>query len=189
MKVFDFDNTLYHGESSLDFALFLIKKNKKIILWLPRIFFNVLRYKRCKVSEEQLVKLIDSFMKSVIKEGYDVEKIVAEFWKENKKNLNKNMIKKVSKEDLIISAGPSFLLEGLKKRLGTSNMICSEFDLDEKCVKYLNFGENKVKVYKEKYGKKPIETFYTDSFNDKAMMEISKSVYLVEKKGGLKRIK
>ena len=37
MIVFDFDNTLYRGESSVDFALFMIRYNPRIILWLPKI--------------------------------------------------------------------------------------------------------------------------------------------------------
>ena len=45
MKVFDFDNTLYHGESAVDLAIFMIKNNKKIILYLPKIFINLIKYK------------------------------------------------------------------------------------------------------------------------------------------------
>lgn len=55
-------------------------------------------------------------------------------------------------------------------------------------VRYLNFGENKVKGYKALYGDKRIECFYTDSYNDKALMEISDRVFIV-KKGRLTRIK
>lgn len=188
MKAFDFDNTLYHGESSLDFALFMIKKNKKIILWLPRIFINFLTYKLCLIKTEQIVSLINAFMKSVIKKDYDVEALVDEFWKENKQKLNKNLVKKISKDDVIITAGPSFLINGIKKRLGTSNLICSVFDIDKRCVEYLNFGENKVKEYRKRYGDEKVDIFYTDSYNDKAMMEISKNVFLVGK-NGIKRIK
>lgn len=188
MKAFDFDNTLYHGESSLDFALFMIKKNKKIILWLPRIFINLLTYKLCLIKTEQIVSLINAFMKSVIKKDYDVEALVDEFWKENKQKLNKNLVKKISKDDVIITAGPSFLINGIKKRLGTSNLICSVFDIDKRCVEYLNFGENKVKEYRKRYGDEKVDIFYTDSYNDKAMMEISKNVFLVGK-NGIKRIK
>ena len=54
MKAFDFDNTLYFGESSVDFALFMMKKNKKIILWLPRIFWGLLKYKLCLISREKI---------------------------------------------------------------------------------------------------------------------------------------
>ena len=31
MRVFDFDNTIYNGESVFDFYLFSIKKNPKVI--------------------------------------------------------------------------------------------------------------------------------------------------------------
>jgi len=35
MKAFDFDNTIYRGESSIDLAVYMIRNNKKIILYLP----------------------------------------------------------------------------------------------------------------------------------------------------------
>ena len=50
MKVFDFDNTLYHGESSVDLALYMIRTNKKIIKYLPSIFINLIKYKLCMVE-------------------------------------------------------------------------------------------------------------------------------------------
>ena len=47
------------------------------------------------------------------------------------------------------------------------------------CVKkniiYLNYGSNKVKRFYENYENAVIEKFYTDSYNDKALMEISES--------------
>ena len=55
-------------------------------------------------------------------------------------------------------------------------------------VRYLNFGENKVKGFKAMYGEKRIDRFYTDSYNDKALMDISDKVFIV-KKGRLRRVK
>ena len=39
MKVFDFDNTIYNGESSFDFALFMVKKKKSLIKYLPNFLY------------------------------------------------------------------------------------------------------------------------------------------------------
>lgn len=64
----------------------------------------------------------------------------------------------------------------------------SEIDLDRKCVTYLNFSDNKVKRFRELYGEQRIDCFFTDSYNDRALMEVSERVYLVTK-GKLKRVK
>ena len=66
--------------------------------------------------------------------------------------------------------------------------ICSEFDAETGRVVYLNFGENKVKSFREKYAESLIDCFYTDSYNDKALMDISAKVFLV-KRSRIKQIK
>ena len=45
----------------------------------------------------------------------------------------------------------------------------------------LCFLENKVKLFQEQYPNVQIENFYTDSMNDRAMMDISNHVFLVKK--------
>ena len=37
------------------------------------------------------------------------------------------------------------------------------------------------KAFKEKFPKKKIQTVYTDSYNDKALMDVAKNVFLVKK--------
>ena len=37
MNVFDFDNTIYDGESAIDFFLYYLKKDPKLIRYLPSI--------------------------------------------------------------------------------------------------------------------------------------------------------
>ena len=48
-------------------------------------------------------------------------------------------------------------------------------------LEFLCFRENKVKAFKERYPNAVVEEFYTDSYNDKPLMEISKKTYLVKK--------
>lgn len=188
MKVFDFDNTLYHGESSIEFGFFLMKKNIKVALWIPKMLFGLLRYKMCLISREEIMNQTDDFMKIIISSKKEVEDMAFEFWEKNEKYLHKELIEKIEADDIIITASPSFIIEPLKNKLRTSNIISSEIDLANKHVVNLIFGEHKVKAYREKYGETPIDCFYTDSYNDKSLMDISKTVFLVDKKS-IKQIK
>lgn len=188
MRVFDFDNTLYNGESSVDFAIFMIKSNYKIIFWLPRIFWNLLLYKLCIIKKDKMENTINKFIKRFFSNKSEINKLVLEFWKVNEKKLYFDIISDIKEEDIIISACPDFILNKIINKLGTANFICSKVDIDKKKVIYLNFGDNKVKKYKEIYGNKIIDSFYTDSYNDKAMMDISLKVFLV-RKGKIKEIK
>ena len=188
MKVFDFDNTLYRGESSLDFSLFMIRANKKILLYLPVILRNTVKYKLCLVDRQELGDSINKYMKIIVRSKQEMLDLVEAFWATHSKNLDQRMIARIRPEDIIITAGPDFLLNGIKDRLHTDNIISSVVDLDSKEIKHFNFKDNKVLRFRELYGDQKIDAFYTDSYNDKAMMDISEKVYLI-KKGKGKRIK
>ena len=124
------------------------------------------------------------------KDGYrtDVLNLVREFWKTHANRLDPDMLRRVRPDDLIITAGPGFLLDGIRHRLGTQNIISSEVDLDKKEITHFNFKDSKVKKFRELYGDAKIDSFYTDSYNDRAVMDISEKVFLV-KNGKIRRIK
>ena len=188
MKVFDFDNTLYHRESAVDLALYMIGNNRKIILYLPKIFVNLIKYKLCMVEKKQMVAAINDFLRNALRDKNEIFSAVDGFWEKNRYKLDKAMLKRIEKDDIIITAGPDFLINGIRDLINTDHIISSRIDAEKMKVKYLNFGENKVKGYKAMYGDRRIDCFYTDSYNDKALMDISDKVYIV-KKGRLSRIK
>ena len=70
------------------------------------------------------------------------------------------------------------LLDEIMKRIGIKNYVGSSIDKTGK-FKRLCFLENKVKIFNELYPNAHIDNFYTDSMNDKAMMDISDHVFLV----------
>ena len=45
MRVFDFDNTVYDGESVIDFYLFSLRRNPKVARYVPVVLYHLLRYK------------------------------------------------------------------------------------------------------------------------------------------------
>ncbi len=188
MKVFDFDNNLYHGESAVDLAFFMIKNNKRILLWIPRILWNLMKYKLCLVNREGMEQAINKFLQTVIRDKEELFQQTRQFWKTHSHKLDKRIISLIKPDDIIISAGPDFLIGAVKKKLGTSNLLCSEINYEDMSVKYLNFGGNKVKRFRQLYGDAGISAFFTDSYNDKAMMDISEKVWLVSK-GKIKRIR
>ena len=187
MKAFDFDNTLYRGESSLDFSLYMIRTHKKILLYLPVIIANTISYKLCLVDREKLGEDISKYMRLIIRDKREIRQLVKKFWQTHADRLDADMLRRVRPDDLIITAGPDFLLDGIRDRLGTRNIISSIVDLDRKTILHFNFKDNKVTRFRELYGDTRIDAFYTDSYNDRALMEISDKVFLV-KKGKIKRI-
>jgi hypothetical protein len=167
----------------------MIRNNKKIIFFLPMIFTNLVKYKLCMIGREEMEIILNDFCQAVMGDKDDVPKIIEKFWQTHSHKLNKGILKRISPEDIIITAGPDILINGIRNRLHTDHIISSEVDLDSGRFTYLNFKDNKVRRYKELYGDTPIDVFYTDSYNDRALMEISDRVYLVKKGVPIKQIK
>ena len=180
MKVFDFDNTLYKGESGIDFSFYMIRHNKKIIRYVPMILYSLAGYNLCLMKKERLEAIINRFLAGVLDGRKSITEYVQEFWDSHADRLNKRMLSMVRPEDVIISASPAILFEGVRKLINTDNIIGTEIDLEKKNITWFNFGDNKVRRYKEMYGDRKIDVFFTDSYNDRAMMEISQKVYVVK---------
>lgn len=181
MNAYDFDNTIYDGESIYDFFIFCIKKDKALLKYLPIVLLRMIEYKLNLLKIEKIYEtcelIIDSFLKKI---NIDEDKLIKEFWKINYKKIKPKFLNMLKEDDLIITGCPNFLINYIKKDLKVKNIICTDFDLKNKKVNFICFGKNKVIAYKEKYNKK-INKFYTDSLSDIPFMELSKEVYLVNK--------
>ena len=44
MNVYDFDNTIYKGDSTADFFIFCLRKHPKIVLVFPKIIGGVIKF-------------------------------------------------------------------------------------------------------------------------------------------------
>ena len=93
MKVFDFDNTIYNGESSFDFALFMVKKKKSLIKYLPNFLYLLVLYKLCLLSPEDFVKRLEKFMGVFMENKEFTLKCIKEFWLLNIEKLYPHMLK------------------------------------------------------------------------------------------------
>lgn len=181
MKVFDFDNTIYRGESSVDFSFYMIRHNKKILRYVPTILFSLAGYKLCLLKKEKLEAIINNFFEGVLDGTESPPVFVKPFWETHACRLNEKILKLIEPDDVIISASPIFLIDGIREKLNTEKIIGTEVDLQQKKVTWFNFGDNKVKRYKALYGDRQIDAFYTDSNNDKDLMGISREVFIVKK--------
>ena len=81
---------------------------------------------------------------------------------------------------MIISASPEFLLAPICKKLEIKHLIASK--VDSKSGKYSGVnchGKEKVRRFYEEFSDGEIDKFYSDSFSDTPMAEISKKAFLV----------
>jgi hypothetical protein len=110
----------------------MIKRNKRIIKWLPTIFYNLFKYKLCLVKMDEMERLVNNFLCDVIRNKKEVMEMTELFWKTHRKRLDERIVRRIRSGDMIITAGPSFLIDAIKSELGEVRLICSEIDLDAK---------------------------------------------------------
>ena len=181
MRVFDFDNTIYDGESGMDIFLYYLKRDPKgVAKFVPKFMEGFLKYKRHLITIDEVKTEYASYIKEYFQRIEDIESDFEKFWDINEKNI-KPFYRKIQKEDdIIVSACPYCLLSVMTNRLGVKNVISTELDAKTGEIGEICYHDNKVKMFKKAYGDAEIDEFYTDSMSDKPLMDISKTVFLVD---------
>ncbi len=188
MNVYDFDNTIYDGESAVDFFKFFLKKDKKLISFIPTVLVAGIKYKTGTLTIEKAInkygkKAVDYYILNP-----HLKDFVNEFWDTHQKNIKPFYEKTRKEDDLIISCSPELSLSEICKRLNIKNYIGTAINEETGEITRLCLKENKVKAFFEAFPDSKIDNLYTDSFNDKPLMDISENVYLV-KGAKIKKIK
>jgi len=177
INVYDFDKTIYAGDSTLDFYIFCIRRNPALLRFLPFQMYGLFAYKINKISKKRFKEYFFRFLHGID----DVDSLVKMFW-DTQINRICNWYKEISSEnDFIISASPDFLLNDICQRLNV-NIICSNVDKHTGIFDGENcYGEEKVNRLYEFCGKDVIiDSFYSDSISDLPLAMISKNSYLVK---------
>lgn len=177
VNVYDFDKTIYDGDSSLDFYLFCIKKNKLLLLNIIPVLISYFLYFINKKNKTEVKEVFFSFLKRV----NNIDKTVDEFWNKNEYKIKDFYKSKEHLEDIIISASPEFLLKPICKKLKVKDLIAS--NVDKKTGKFLSInckGKEKVKQLLKKYKKIKVVEMYTDSYSDQPLIDISQTAYIVK---------
>lgn len=178
MKIFDFDNTIYDGESCFDFFIFCVKRKKSLCVHLPSVVYNLIRYKMGRVGIEAVYAFCDKMMGVFFENSAHADRLLKEFWSVNRSKLKPEILSLIGSDDAIISAAPRFLLENIADELKAETLICTETKDDH--VTFLCYGRNKVRAFCERFEGCEIDEFYTDSVNDAPMMKMAKRAYMVK---------
>lgn len=177
MKVYDFDNTIYRGDSTAHFYFYCLGRRPGMIKHLPATALAGIKYRLGVISKTQFKETLYRFLRCVP----DVEAFVSDFWKGHEKNIKQWYYDQAEPTDVIISASPYFLLKDVCARLGVECLMASNVDPATGKYDGLNcHGEEKVRRFYERYPDGVIEEFYSDSRSDSPLAEISKAAFMVK---------
>lgn len=162
IDVYDFDGTIYDGDSTADFVLFAIRRHPNVLFGLPRIARAALALSRKKIGLTEFKSALFAEMA----ERMDMKTEAGLFWLSPKTRAKLGAWFDKTPRDLPIvlcSASPEFEICHAAKLLGIKTVIGTRVDtatgelIGKNCK-----AEEKLRRLAEKFGEYEIRAMYTD---------------------------
>ncbi len=177
-NVYDFDKTIYMGDSTIDFYLFCLKKHPGILVEIPVLLAYLIMHMFKMCSKTTFKEKFFRFLRHVD----SIDDLLIQFWNINHSKIASFYIKGHNENDIIISASPEFLLQPICNSLNVQYLIASKVDKNTGLYSGENcWGEEKVRRLREKMPDAAINEFYSDSLSDAPIAEIAEKAYIVQK--------
>lgn len=186
MNVYDFDHTIYDGDSSLDFVCFCVKRHWLLCFLLPFQFAVGIGIKLKIISTKRGKELFLFFLRF-----YPAEPTaIAAFWQIHKQKITSWYLECQQPDDLIISASPEFLLKFLVEGELNKKVIATKVDPYSGKIYGNNCkGQEKVLMFQKYNSNRNIENFYSDSLSDAPLAKLADHAFLISHLGGHVRIR
>lgn len=198
LAIFDIDYTITKKETLMELFKFVIKNDRKNIIFLPRAIYCGAMY-GLKIYDERKVK--EKFLKFIdgIKEE-DLAKLVKKFYEEKLKTIvyedALKMMKRLKNEGYdiyLISASPEFYIKEFYNIEEVDKIIGTKFVFDNGIFTRKMSGSNckgieKVKRLKEVLKNEKIDVdfkesyMFSDSLSDKPLLDLVGKPYLINYK-------
>jgi putative flippase GtrA len=176
MNVYDFDHTIYRGDSSLDFFFFVLRRKPYLAALAPLQAWGILRYLFRRISKETMKSSFFRFIRFI-----RVETMAGQFWERNIRKIKPWYIEQRRDEDVIVSASPEFLLEPVAREYLRCALIASRVDPKTGAYTGKNcHGEEKARRFRERYGDEKIDRFYSDSLSDAPLAGMAGQSFMVK---------
>ncbi len=177
MNVYDFDGTVYRGDSTVDFWLFCLLKKPTLIKHIGKQLAALVLHLAGKIDTPEFKSRFLCFLSSV--DGVDMAEKFADA---RFSRIEKFYLETKRPDDVIISASPEFLPKYFVRKLGAGALIATVVDPGTGRLTGPNCkGEEKVKRFLEKYPDGRIEGFFSDSKSDLPMARLAERAFRVKK--------
>ena len=122
INVYDFDDTIYNGDSSFHFFLYAVKNFKVSFFKILKIIFNAILYLFKLKTTKEFKEIVFLFLQDID----DIDSFVDSFWKKHRKNIKKEFLEilKNNKNNSLLSR--FFNDEKSRIRCNFRNSLCSD---------------------------------------------------------------
>lgn len=180
IDVYDFDGTLYDGDSTADYVLFCLRRHPSLVLVLPRVIAAAARLAIRRIGLTEFKSALFGAMSRRI----DLEAEAERFWRDARTRKKLGAWIEKTPRDLpivIASASPEFELRHAAAILGVGTLIGTRCEqgtgrlIGRNCK-----GEEKISRIREAVGEFTVRAMYTDDAKaDAPLLAIAKERYLV----------
>lgn len=175
MNVFDFDGTLYDGDSTLDFWKYAFCKQPACIRSLPSQVLGFALHAVGAIDKDAFKARFYSFLRYVP----EVKMLVEAFWDERQGRISETMLELSNEGDLVVSASPRFLVEPICDRLGLRSVASEVSPFTGALLGPNCSGWEKCRRIMDESFELPFENGYTDSMSDAPMMLMATRSWMV----------
>ncbi len=175
MNVYDFDKTIYAGDSTIDFYLYCLRKRPKLITRAFTQAYDLSLYTLKRIDTNAFKSRFFSFLKNLD----HLQELVSDFWVCNDHKIKQWYLNQKEATDVVVSASPKFLLEPICKKLGIG-LIATDVDIYTGQLRGCNCkGKEKVRRFQAQYPDAIIHKFYSDSNSDAPLARLAREAFLV----------
>ena len=179
MNIYDFDGTLYDGDSSIDFYLYNLKRDPWLCFLWPLQLAAAAGKALHIIDKTKMKRVFYTYFRFI-----DAEKRAEEFWKRNIEKIYPWYYEQKQPDDVIISASPEFFLRYPCAFLGVEGLIASRVDPSNGKTEGLNcHGEEKVRRFREAFGDAVPDCAWFDRTSDLPVSNLAKRRVLVHDRG------
>ena len=176
MNVYDFDGTIYQGDSSIDFLFFELRRKPLLVRFLPSIIVAYILYKFHLIDTKRFKEIFFLFTQKI-----NVVYEVRLFWEQHQSKIRNWFLLRRKSNDAVISASPDFLLRPICEQLGINVLIATQYDIHHGTIIGENCkGEEKYKRWKQLFNEEEIDHFYSDSLSDSPLAQKAHKAFFVQ---------
>ena len=180
IDVYDFDGTIYDGDSTLDFVLFCLRRHPAIVLSLPALSLSAAKLAMKKIGLTEFKSALFGLMAK----HFSLTEEAKLFWQDERTKAKLGAWFYDRPRDLpivIASASPEFELRYAADILGVKNLIGTRCDdATGKLIGKNCKGAEKISRIREAMGEYTVRAMYTDDTKaDGPLLEIAEEKYKI----------
>ena len=177
MNIYDFDGTIYNGDSCKDIIIYGFKKHPSLVIKSLKKANKLNHdYKNGLVEFERVKEELLSFIFKI----NNYPKFINDFVSSHIKKIKPWYMSRKNENDIIISASYELWISAFARRLGIKYVIATRTDSDGKILGKNCKKEEKVNRIRSIFPNANILCSYSDSSSDIPMLEIANNAYVVE---------